>query len=62
MNITLTEERTTAWIAMLDVGSGETLESKLQAHLDVIADSHIESDLNSTFQAKTISEKENLLS
>ena len=62
MNITLTEERTTAWLSMLDVGSGETLESKLQTHLDAIADSHIESNLDNTFQAKTVSEKENLLS
>lgn len=62
MDITLNNERTTAWEEMLDVNSGETLESKLQIHLNSIADSHIESNLDSTFQAKTVSEKENLLS
>ena len=62
MNITFTNERTTAWEQMLDLGSGETLESKIQAHLDTIADSHIESNLDNTFQEKTKEEKENLLS
>lgn len=62
MNITFNTDRTNAWEEMLDVGSGETLESKIQSHLDAIADSHIESNLDSAFQSKTKSEKETLLS
>ena len=62
MTITLTAERTTAWEEMLSVGSGETLVEKLQAHLDAIADSHTEANLDKTFKDKTKTEKETLLS
>lgn len=62
MDIILNNERTIAWKEMLDVNSGEDLESKLQTYLDSIADSHIEKNLDSTFQSKTKEEKENLLS
>lgn len=62
MNITFTSERIDAWEEMLNVSSGETLESKLQDYLNVIADKQIEDNLDETFKAKTKSEKENLLS
>ena len=62
MNITFDTDRTYAWEEMLNVGSGESLEAKLQAHLNTIADSHIETNLDAEFQAKTKSEKKTLLS
>ena len=62
MEITLSEVRTTAWEAMLNVQGEETLVAKLQAHLNTIADSHIESNLDNEFNSKTVSEKETLLS
>ena len=62
MNIVFTENREQAWKDMLNVGSEEALVDKLQAYLNTIADTHIDSNLESTFKAKTIVEKENLLS
>ena len=59
--ITLTDAQRDAFIVMLN-SSVENIESDLETYLVSIADSHVESALDSEFKAKTKSEKETLLS
>lgn len=62
MEITLSDERTNALIALWNIQSGTTLAFVIQQNMEVIADNYLSSQLDEQFKTKSLAEKQSLLS